>query len=118
MRRDVPLTPRHAAGFDLSYEVEETGTRVAVEAFYVGRQALERDPYAVVSRPYTTVGVLVAHRFGSATVFLNCENAGGIRQTRYVPLLLPHRSLDGRWTTDQWAPLEGRVVNGGVRIPL
>jgi iron complex outermembrane receptor protein len=118
IRRDVPLTPRHAAGFDLSYEVEETGTRVAVEAFYVGRQALEHDPYADVSRPYTTIGVLVAHRFGRATLFLNCENAGGIRQTQYAPLVLPHQGMGGRWTTDAWAPLEGRVVNGGVRIPL
>ena len=69
VRRDVPLTPRHAAGFDLAFEEEETGTRVAVEAFYVGRQALENDPYAVVSRPYTMIGLLVAHRFGRATVF-------------------------------------------------
>jgi len=118
LRRDVPLTPRHAAGFDLAYEVEGTGTRVAVEAFYVGRQALERDPYAEVSRPYTTIGLLVAHRFGRATFFLNCENAGGVRQTSYAPLVLPSRSADGRWTTDEWAPLDGRVVNGGVRFPF
>jgi outer membrane receptor for ferrienterochelin and colicins len=118
LRRDVPLTPRHAAGFDLAFEQEETGTRVAVEAFYVGRQALERDPYAAVSRPFTTIGVLVAHRFGRATLFLNCENAGGIRQTSFAPLLLPHQDFLGRWTTDAWAPLDGRVVNGGVRFPL
>ena len=118
IRRDVPLTPRQAAGFDLSYEEEETGTRIAVEAFYVGRQALEYDPNAAVSRPYTTIGVLVAHRFGRASVFLNCENAGGIRQSSYAPLLLPHQGVGGRWTTDAWAPLEGRVVNGGVRFPL
>jgi iron complex outermembrane receptor protein len=117
-RRDVPLTPRHAAGFDLAFEEEETGTRVAVEAFYVGRQALEHDPYAGVSHAFTTIGVLVAHRFGRMTVFVNCENAGGVRQTRYAPLLLPSRSPAARWTTEEWAPLEGRVVNGGVRFPL
>ena len=26
------------------------------------------------------------------------------------------RAPDGRWTVDAWAPLEGRVVNGGVRV--
>jgi outer membrane receptor for ferrienterochelin and colicins len=23
---------------------------------------------------------------------------------------------DGRWTVDAWAPLEGRVINGGLRV--
>ena len=32
--------------------------------------------------------------------------------------ILRTRGLDGRWTTDAWAPLEGRVINGGVRIDL
>jgi hypothetical protein len=25
-------------------------------------------------------------------------------------------AIDGRWTVDAWAPLDGRVVNGGVRV--
>jgi len=24
--------------------------------------------------------------------------------------------VDGRWTVDAWAPLDGRVINGGVRF--
>jgi len=39
-----------------------------------------------------------------------------VRQTRYDPLLLPTPGEGGRWTTDQWAPLEGRLVSLGVRI--
>jgi iron complex outermembrane receptor protein len=31
-------------------------------------------------------------------------------------MLLPSRAVDGRWTVDVWAPLEGRVINGGVRF--
>jgi hypothetical protein len=46
------------------------------------------------------------------------ENLLDARQARWSPLLGPDRTLDGRWTTDIWPPLEGRVINGGLRIPL
>ena len=39
-----------------------------------------------------------------------------IFQTREDPLVRPSRAPDGRWTVDAWAPLEGRTLNGGVRI--
>jgi len=51
-----------------------------------------------------------------ALLFLNAENVTDVRQTRYDPLLLPTPGKGGRWTTDEWAPLEGRLVNLGVRI--
>jgi iron complex outermembrane receptor protein len=49
-------------------------------------------------------------------LFLNAENLGGVRQTRWDPLLRPTPAADGRWTVDAWAPLDGRVINGGVRV--
>ena len=39
-----------------------------------------------------------------------------VRQTRYAPLVRPVRADDGGWTVDAWAPLEGRTINGGVRL--
>jgi iron complex outermembrane receptor protein len=36
--------------------------------------------------------------------------------TRWQPLVRPTYSATRGWTTDVWAPLEGRVVNGGVRL--
>jgi len=45
-------------------------------------------------------------------------NLLNFRQTRYDPLLLPHRAPDGAWTVDAWGPLDGRTINGGVRIRL
>jgi outer membrane receptor for ferrienterochelin and colicins len=29
---------------------------------------------------------------------------------------VPTREADGRWTVDAWAPLDGRVINGGARF--
>jgi len=45
-------------------------------------------------------------------------NLLNFRQTRYDPLLLPRRAPDGAWTVDAWGPLDGRTINGGVRIRL
>lgn len=114
VRRDVPLTPRHAAGIVAMWE-REGESRVGWELYYTGRQELEENPYRTASRPYFLTGLLVEHRIGDARVFVNAENILDTRQTAYDPLVLPSRSPEGRWTTDAWAPLEGRVFNAGVR---
>lgn len=113
-RREVPLTPRHTAGLVAAREQEGRG-RIAAEIYYTGRQALEDNPYRATSPPHVVVGFLGERRFGPARVFLNAENIFDTRQTRYDPLILPARSAEGRWTTDVWAPLEGRALNAGVR---
>ena len=114
-RRRVPLTPRHAAGLVAVYE-EEGRSRIGVEVYYTGSQLLEDQTYSPTSRPYVIVGALAERRIGGARLFINLENIGGVRQTRHAPLVRPARAPDGRWTTDVWAPLEGRVINGGVRV--
>ena len=114
-RREVPLTPRHAIGAVGMWEAEGVG-RVGLELYHTGRQALEENPFRDGSRPYTILGFLAERRIGGVRAFVNLENLLDVRQTRYDPLVLPARSREGRWTTDVWAPLEGRVVNAGVRI--
>jgi iron complex outermembrane receptor protein len=99
------------------WEAEAKG-RVGVELYYNGRQDLEDNPYRSSSPAHTILGFLVERRFGRARVFLNAENLLDARQTRFDPLLLPARSAEGRWTTDVWAPLEGRTFNAGVRLDL
>jgi outer membrane receptor for ferrienterochelin and colicins len=113
--QDVPLTPRHSAGVVGMWEQEDVG-RVGVEWYYTGRQALEENPYRATSEPYSVVGLLAEKQFGALRVFVNLENLTGVRQSRWDPLLRPSRAVDGRWTVDAWAPLEGRNVNGGVRV--
>jgi outer membrane receptor for ferrienterochelin and colicins len=62
------------------------------------------------------VGLLAEKQFGRVRLFVNGENLTGVRQTRWDPLLLQTRAVDGRWTVDAWAPLEGRNINGGLRV--
>jgi len=114
-RREVPLTPRHAMGAVGMWEAEGRG-RLGVELYYTGRQTLEDNPYREVSRPFVVLGVLAERRFGRARLFLNAENLLDARLTRWNALLLPARAPEGRWTTDAWAPLEGRTFNAGARL--
>jgi iron complex outermembrane receptor protein len=112
---DVPLTPRHSAGVVGMWEKEDAG-RVGIESYYTGRQRLEENPYRMVSEPYVIVGLLAERQLGRIRLFVNGENLTGVRQTRWNPLLRQDRAVDGRWTVDAWAPLEGRNINGGVRV--
>jgi iron complex outermembrane receptor protein len=112
---DVPQTPRHSAGLVGMWEKEDVG-RVGVELYYTGRQALEENPYRDISAPYVIVGLLAERQFGPIRLFINGENLSGVRQTNWDPLLRPTRAVDGRWTVDAWAPLEGRNINGGIRL--
>jgi iron complex outermembrane receptor protein len=115
LRRTVPLTPRHASSFNAMWEDEDVG-RVGFECYVIGRQFLEDNPYRTDSAVYALIGVLVERAVGPVRLFVNFENLGDVRQTKYDPLVRPAPLPDGRWTVDAWSPLEGRVINGGLRI--
>jgi len=114
-RREIPLTPRHTAGVVAMWERHGWG-RVGVEAYYTGRQSLDDNPYRTRSKPYLELGVLAERTFGNVSVFLNLENLLNVRQTKHDPLVLPARARDGRWTVDAWAPTDGFIANGGIRV--
>ncbi len=114
-RLEVPLTPRHSFGIVGMWEKKDTW-RIGVECYYTGSQRLEENPYRSESEPYVSTGFLVERKLGRVRLFLNAENLTDARQTRWDPLLRPSRGVDGRWTVDAWAPLDGRVFNGGIRL--
>jgi outer membrane receptor for ferrienterochelin and colicins len=87
-----------------------------VEAYYTGRQQLDDNPHRTTSRRYVELGILGELILGRASLFVNLENILNVRQTRYDPILRQTRAPDGRWTVDIWAPTEGFVVNGGIRL--
>ncbi len=117
-RRETPLTPRHVFMVDAVVEPDDE-MQIGLEGAYVGRQPLEADdPYRRTSRPHVLLGILAIREIGPVKAFLNLENLLNVRQTKWAPLVRPGRAPDGRWTTDVWAPLEGRTVNGGLRIAL
>lgn len=114
-RAEVPLTPRHSAGAVAMWEREGRG-RAGIEAYFTGRQRLEDNPFRRESAPYLLFGGLIERHVGRLRLFVNVENLADVRQTNWDPLVRPSRAVDGRWTVDAWAPLDGRVLNGGVRL--
>ena len=114
-RRQQPLTPRHTAGLIGMWEEHGKG-RIGIEAYYTGRQLLEDNPFRTRSRPYLHLGVLGEIALGRFSLFANAENLLNVRQSRTDPLLRPQRAPSGQWTVDAWAPLEGFVLNAGVRL--
>lgn len=114
-RREVPLTPKHTAGLVGMWEEHGNG-RIGVEAYYTGGQSLDDNPYRERSRPYLHLGILGEIVLGNVSLFVNAENLLDVRQTKYDPLLLPQCAASGQWTVDAWAPLEGFILNGGLRL--
>ncbi len=115
-REDAALLPRHTAALDVAWDEDESGTRVGFELFYIGRQVLQHDPERTESVPYATCGVLASQRIGRVTAYVNAENLGNVRQTRWAPFVLPAPGPGGRQTVDLWAPLEGRTFNAGAQL--
>ncbi len=114
-REDVPLTPRRTFGLVAAWE-QHGKARVGVEVYYTGTQRLEDNPYRANSAPYTLIGLLAERRIGRMRVFINLENLTDVRQSSFDPLLRPSPSILGRLVVSAWAPLEGRTINGGVRV--
>ncbi|MEO7275870.1 MAG: TonB-dependent receptor [Vicinamibacterales bacterium] len=113
-RGDIPLTPRHSASLTGMWENKRG--RAGVEAYFTGEQRLEDNPYRSRSVGYVLFGGLIERRVGRIRFFINAENLGGVRQTNWDSLVRPAQAVDGRWTVDAWAPLDGRVINGGIRL--
>jgi outer membrane receptor for ferrienterochelin and colicins len=114
-RQTVPLTPRHSFGLVGMWEEHDRG-RIGVEFYYTGRQRLEDDRFRTRSRHYLDIGLLGEIVLGTVRLFVNAEDLLNIRQSRYDPMVRPTRASDGRWAVDMWAPAEGFVLNGGIRL--
>ena len=113
-RRDIPLNPPHTATFDLLWK--SAAGSFGFEGYYTGRQSLEDNPFRSRGRPYVIVGLLYSKQVGRAFLYVNVEDVGDVRQTKYEPLLRRTPLRDGRWATDAWAPLDGRTANAGLRF--
>ena len=113
--QDVPLTPRHSVTLPGGLEDEEVG-RCVMEWFHTGEQRLEANPFRDRSVSFMTIGLLVERAFGKVHVFVNGEDLNNVKQTSFDSLLRPTRGVDECWTVDARAPLDGRNVNGGVRL--
>jgi outer membrane receptor for ferrienterochelin and colicins len=105
-----PLTPKHRLNADLTYEIENS-FRFGLEAFYTGQQLLND---GTTGNAYTTFGVLVQKMWKQLSVFLNAENLFGVRQTKWGSIY--SGTITNPLFTDIYAPLDGAVINAGIKL--
>lgn len=110
--RDMPLTPAHHTNSVLMYEVEDKW-KVGLEAYYYSRQKLGDGTYG---RDYWLCGFMAEKLWEHFSLFINFENFLDSRQTRYGNIYTG--SITNPVFSDIYTPLEGFVVNGGIKVKL
>jgi outer membrane receptor for ferrienterochelin and colicins len=114
MRRAAPLIPRHAIHLDAAYE-RANDKILGLAVHFTGRQTLT-DTVLATSQPYVTVDARLEKHVRRTIVFVYAKNLTDVRQAQFAPVLRSTSGHAGEWTNDVWAPLEGRVLNAGVRV--
>ena len=107
----VPLMPKNRVNNIFVYEVEDQ-LRIGLEAYYYGGQMLTDGSK---SRDFWIFGLMMEKTIDEHfSVFLNFENFSDTRQSRYGSIYSGPKSSPS--FADIYAPLDGFVINGGVKI--
>lgn len=108
----LPLTSRHRLNNVLMYEIEEK-LKIGLEAYYFSRQKLNNGSFG---KSYWITGFMVEKLREKFSVFINFENFTDTRQSKFDSIYTG--SIDNPVFNDIYAPVEGFVVNGGVKVRL
>ena len=86
--------------------------RIGLEAYYYGPQRLSD---GARGKSYWVTGVMTEKTLAeNVKLFLNFENFGDTRQTRFDTIYTG--SLSNPQFRDIYAPLDGFIVNGGIKV--
>ena len=105
-----PLTPKHRFNAALVYEIEGKW-RFGSELYYFSKQKLSDGS---AGRDYWLSGLVAEKLWKKFSMFINFENFGDVRQTRYENIYTG--TVTNPVFKDIYAPLDGFIVNGGVKI--
>jgi outer membrane receptor for ferrienterochelin and colicins len=108
----MPLTPEHRTYSVLVYEQHDRG-RIGLEAYYTGPQRLSSGER---TSGYWVTGIMGEVRIGVASIFANFENLLGTKQSNHAPVVTGSRS--NPQFAEIWAPMDGFIMNAGVRLEL
>lgn len=107
-----PLTAKHRLNNVLMYELEDKW-KVGLEAYYIGTQQLND---GATGQDYWIFGFMAEKIWENFSVYVNFENFTDTRQTRFDSIYSGSR--DNPVFRDIYAPLDGFVVNAGLKIWL
>ena len=111
-KRPNPLTAKHRLNNVLMYEIEDKW-KIGLEAYYYSKQPLND---GATGKSYWTCGFMAEKIWERFSLFVNFENFTDTRQTRFDSIYtgtVTHPTF-----RDIYAPLDGFVVNGGLKLKL
>ena len=106
------LTPRHRLNSVLLYEVHEKW-KVGLEGYFFSKQRLSD---GTTGRSYWITGFMVEKLLEKISLYINFENFLDTRQSKYGSIYTG--SISNPLFKDIYAPLDGFVTNGGIKIRL
>jgi outer membrane receptor for ferrienterochelin and colicins len=107
-----PLVSKHRLNNVLVYELEGK-YKIGLEAYYFSPQKLSD---GTTGRGYWTTGLMAEKIWDRFSVFINFENLTDTRQTKFGAIYTG--DITNPVFKDIYAPLDGFVVNGGIKIKL
>lgn len=107
-----PLTAKHRINSVLMYEVHDEW-KLGLEAYTFSKQLLNDGTYG---KNYVITGFMVEKLWKRFSIYLNFENFVDTRQTRFDSIYTG--PLNNPQFKDIYAPLDGFVMNGGIKFRL
>lgn len=107
-----PLVSKNRLNNVLVYEVEDK-FKIGAEAYYFSPQLLND---GTTGRAYWLAGLMAEKIWARFSLFINLENLTDTRQTEFGPIYTG--SITNPDFKDIYAPLDGFVVNGGIKFKL
>ncbi|WP_158826876.1 TonB-dependent receptor [Mucilaginibacter lacusdianchii] len=105
-----PLVSKHRLNNVLMYEVEDKW-KIGAEAYYFSPQRLND---GATGKGYWTAGLMAEKIWERFSVFINFENLTDTRQTKFDAIYTG--SVTNPVFRDIYAPLDGFVINGGIKF--
>ena len=112
IKSENPLTAKHRLNNVLMYEVEDKW-KAGMEAYYYSAQKLND---GTTGREYWIFGFMVEKLWENFSVFANFENFTDTRQTKFGSIYTG--PISNPVFKDIYAPLDGFVINAGLKIKL
>jgi iron complex outermembrane receptor protein len=106
------LTPRHRLNNVLMFEQEEKW-KLGLEAYYFSSQWLSD---GTRGRSYWITGFMAEKLWEKWSLYINFENFLDTRQTRFEKIYAG--DISSPVFRDIYAPLDGRVINGGIKLRI
>ena len=112
IKTQMPLVATHRLNNVLMYELEES-LKIGLEAYYFSPQKLND---GTTGKEYWIFGLMMEKIWEDFSIFLNFENFTDTRQSRFDSIYTG--SISNPKFRDIYAPVDGFVVNGGIKLKL